>query len=68
MKNKKWFFISAALKQFSGSMPVEKACKEIYDYSKHTSTCTFKNSRILPRRYRNQIDKKLDKIMQKLAS
>lgn len=69
--------VTAALKQLGGSMPVEKACKEIYDgifssdfmiIPSTQARVLAKISRILPRLYRNQIDKKLDKIMQKLAS
>ncbi len=69
--------VTAALKQLGGSMPVEKACQEIYDGifssqfmiipSTQTRILT-KLSRILPDLYRKQIDKKLDKIIQKLAS
>ena len=69
--------VTAALKQLGGSMPVEKACQEIYDgiFSSEfmiipgTQTRILtKLSRILPDLYRNQIDKKLDKIIQKLFS
>ena len=69
--------ITAALKQLGGSMPVDKACKEIYEgiFSSEfmiipgTQTRILtKLSRILPDLYRNQIDKKLDKILQKFSS
>ncbi|OTG81545.1 SDR family NAD(P)-dependent oxidoreductase [Acinetobacter sp. ANC 4648] len=69
--------ITAALKQLGGSMPVDTACKEIYQaiFSSEfmiipgTQTRILtKISRVLPDLYRNQIDKKLDKIMQKFAS
>lgn len=69
--------ITAALKQLGGSMPVEKACQEIYDgiFSSQfiiipgTQTRIItKLSRILPDLYRNQIDKKLDKIFKKIAA
>lgn len=69
--------VTAALKQLGGSMPVEKACQEIYDgiFSSQfmiipgtQARILAKLSRVLPDLYRNQIDKKLDKIIQKLAS
>ena len=69
--------VTAALKQLGGSMPVEKACKEIYQgifsndfvvISGAQARILAKISRLLPDTYRNQIDKKLDKIIQRLAS
>lgn len=69
--------ITLALKQLSGTMPVDKACKEIYagifssEFMIVPSTqakLLAKVSRILPKLTREQIDKKLDKIMQKFAS
>lgn len=69
--------ITAALKQLGGSMPVEKACKEIYQgiFSKDfliipgtQARILTKLSRVLPDTYRNQIDKKLDQILEKFAS
>lgn len=67
--------ITAALKQLGGSMPVNIACKEIYQgifTSKFivipgTQTRILaKISRIFPHFYRRQIDKKLDGIFKKL--
>ncbi|MEG2357402.1 SDR family NAD(P)-dependent oxidoreductase [Acinetobacter sp.] len=64
--------VTAALKQLGGSMPVEKACKEIYDgiFSSEfmiipgtQARILAKISRVLPDVYRSQIDKKLDKII-----
>ena len=64
--------VTAALKQLGGSMPVEKACKEIYDgiFSSEfmiipgtQARILAKISRVLPAVYRSQIDKKLDKII-----
>lgn len=58
-------------------MLVCKACKEINDDIFHLNVSLFqahkhlffaKISHILPHLYLDQIDKKLDKIMQKLAS
>lgn len=69
--------ITAALKQLGGSMPVDRACKEIYEgiftsefmiIPGTQARVLAKLSRVLPNLYRNQIDKKLDKIIQKLAS
>ncbi|MEG0481822.1 MAG: SDR family NAD(P)-dependent oxidoreductase [Acinetobacter sp.] len=69
--------ITAALKQLGGSMSVEKACKEIYagifssEFMIIPSTqakILTKLSRVLPNFYRDQIDKKVDKIIQKFAS
>lgn len=69
--------ITAALKQLGGSMPVEKACKEIYEgiftsefmiIPGTQARVLAKLSRVLPDFYRSQIDKKLDKIIKKLAS
>ena len=69
--------ITAALKQLGGSMPVEKACKEIYQgiFSKDfliipgtQARILTKLSRVLPDTYRSQIDKKLDQILEKFAS
>ncbi|WP_010111106.1 SDR family NAD(P)-dependent oxidoreductase [Acinetobacter sp. P8-3-8] len=69
--------VTAALKQLGGSMPVEKACKEIYAgiFSSEfmiipsaQARILTKLSRVLPDLYRSQIDKKLDKIIQKFAS
>ncbi|MHA3891609.1 SDR family NAD(P)-dependent oxidoreductase [Acinetobacter sp. GXMZU3951] len=69
--------VTAALKQLGGSMPVEKACKEIYEgiFSSEfmiipgtQARILAKLSRVLPDLYRNQIDKKLDKIIQRFAS
>ncbi|MEF9958152.1 MAG: SDR family NAD(P)-dependent oxidoreductase [Acinetobacter sp.] len=69
--------ITAALKQLGGSMSVEKACKEIYagifssQFMIIPSTqakILTKLSRVLPNLYRDQIDKKVDKIIQKFAS
>jgi len=69
--------ITAALKQLGGSMPVDKACKEIYQgiFSSEfmiipgtQARILAKLSRVLPDVYRNQIDKKLDKIIERFAS
>lgn len=69
--------ITAALKQLGGSMPVDKACKEIYEgiftsefmiIPGTQARVLAKLSRVLPDFYRGQIDKKLDKIIKKLAS
>ena len=69
--------ITVALKQLGGSLPLEKACKDIYNgimsnqfmIIPSTQARILANvSRLLPNVYRSQIDKKLDKIMQKLAS
>ena len=69
--------ITAALKQLGGSMPVEKACQEIYEgiFSSEfmiipstQARILAKISRILPNIYRDQIDKKLDKIFKKFAA
>lgn len=69
--------VTAALKQLGGSMPVDKACKEIYTgiFSSEfmiipgtQARILAKISRVIPDVYRSQIDKKLDKIFQKLAS
>ena len=69
--------VTAALKQLGGSMPVDKACKEIYAgiFSSEfiiipgtQARVLAKLSRVLPNVYRAQIDKKLDKIIRKLAS
>ena len=69
--------ITAALKQLGGSLPVDKACKEIYEgiFSSEFMTIPStqarilaKNSRVLPNIYRDQIDKKLDKIFKKFAA
>lgn len=69
--------ITTALKQLGGSLPLEKACREIYNGIMSTQFMIIpsaqarilaKISRILPDVYRSQIDKKLDKIIQKLAS
>lgn len=69
--------ITAALKQIGGSMPVEKACKEIYQgiFSKNfviipgtQARILAKLSRVLPDTYRSQIDKKLDQILERFAS
>ena len=64
--------VTAALKQLGGSMPVEKACKEIYA-GIHSAEFLIipgtqariltKISRVLPGLYRGQIDKQLDKII-----
>lgn len=67
--------ITAALKQLGGSMPVEKACAEIYDGILSSQFMIIpgtqarilaKISRVLPDVYRGQIDKKLDKIISRL--
>lgn len=69
--------VTAALKQLGGSMSVDTACKEIYqgiissDFMIIPGTQTrilTKLSRLLPAIYRNQIDKKLDKILKKFAA
>lgn len=70
--------VTAALKQLGGgTMPVDKACQEIYNgiFSNEFMVIIgtqlrilTKLSRVLPDLYRNQIDKKLDKIIQKFAS
>lgn len=69
--------VTAALKQLGGSMSIEKACQEIYSgiFSSQfmiipgsQARILAKLSRVLPDLYRNQIDKKLDKIMRNLAS
>ena len=69
--------ITTAFKQIGGSMPVEKACKEIY-LGIHSNDFVIipgtqarilaRISQLLPATYRSQIDKKLDQILQKLAS
>ncbi|MEG0348807.1 MAG: SDR family NAD(P)-dependent oxidoreductase [Acinetobacter sp.] len=69
--------ITLALKQLSGAMPVDKACKEIYagicssQFMIVPSTqakVLAKVSRVLPKLLRDHLDKKLDQIIQKLAS
>ncbi len=70
--------VTAALKQLGGgTMPVDKACKEIYEgiFSNEFMVIIgtqlrilTKISRILPDTYRGQIDKKLDQIMKKFSS
>ena len=69
--------VTAALKQLGGSMPVEKACQEIYNgiFSSQfmiipgtQARILAKLSRVLPDLYRNQIDKKLDKIIRTLRA
>ena len=69
--------VTAALKQLGGSMPVEKACQEIYNgiFSSQfmiipsaQARILAKISRVLPDLYRNQIDKKLDKIIRTLRA
>ena len=69
--------VTAALKQLGGSMPVEKACQEIYN-GIFTSQFMIipgaqlriltKISRVIPDVYRSQIDKKLDKILNNLRA
>ncbi|MEJ5037070.1 SDR family NAD(P)-dependent oxidoreductase [Acinetobacter johnsonii] len=70
--------VTAALKQLGGgTMPVDKACQEIYNgiFSNEFMVIIgtqlrilTKLSRVLPDLYRSQIDKKLDKIIKKFAS
>ena len=69
--------VTAALKQLGGSLPLEKACQEIYSgiFSSQfmiipstQSRILAKLSRVLPDLYRNQIDKKLDKILSNLRA
>ena len=69
--------ITAELKQIGGNISVEEACKEIYDGIFSSEFIVIPNtqariltkvSRLLPSFYRKQIDKKLDKIIRKLAS
>ena len=57
-------------------MPVDKACKEIYEGIFSNDFMVIigaqlriltKLSRVLPDLYRSQIDKKLDKIIQKFS-
>lgn len=70
--------VTAALKQLGGgTMSVDKACQEIYNgiFSNEFMVIIgtqlrilTRLSRVLPDTYRSQIDKKLDKIMKKLAS
>ncbi|UOG19514.1 SDR family NAD(P)-dependent oxidoreductase [Acinetobacter sp. PK01] len=70
--------VTAALKQLGGgTMPVDKACKEIYEGIFANEFMIIvgtqlriltKLSRILPDTYRGQIDKKLDQIIKKFAS
>jgi len=69
--------ITAALKQLGGSMSVHTACKEIYQGilsnkfmiipSVQTRILT-KISSLLPNVYRKQLDRKLDQIIERLAS
>ena len=69
--------VTAALKQLGGgTMPVDKACKEIYEGIFSNDFMVIigaqlriltKLSRVLPDLYRSQIDKKLDKIIQKFS-
>ena len=69
--------ITAALKQLGGSMSVHTACKEIYQGilsnkfmiipSAQTRILT-KISYLLPNIYRKQLDRKLDQIIERLAS
>jgi len=65
--------ITAQLKQLGGSMPVTKACQEIYDGIQTSQFMIMpgtqariltKIARVLPDLYRGQIDKKLDKIIE----
>ncbi len=70
--------VTAALKQLGGgTMPVDKACQEIYNGIFTNEFMVIigtqlriltKLSRVLPDLYRSQIDKKLDKIIKKFAS
>ena len=69
--------VTAALKQLGGSLPLEKACQEIYSgiFSSQfmiipstQARILAKLSRVLPDLYRNQIDKKLDKIIRTLRA
>ncbi len=70
--------VTAALKQLGGgTMPVDKACKEIYEGIFANEFMIIvgtqlriltKLSRILPDTYHGQIDKKLDQIIKKFAS
>ena len=69
--------VTAALKQLGGSMPLDKASKEIYngilssDFMIIPGTqvrLLIKVSRLLPNTFRGQIDKKLDKILSNLRA
>ncbi|OHC24353.1 MAG: short-chain dehydrogenase [Pseudomonadales bacterium RIFCSPHIGHO2_12_FULL_40_16] len=69
--------VTAALKQLGGSMPVEKACQEIYSGIFSSQFMIIpgaqlriltKISRVIPDVYRGQIDKKLDKILSNLRA
>lgn len=69
--------ITTALKQLGGSLPLEKACTDIYNGIMSTQFMIIpstqariltKISRLLPSVYRSQVDKKLDKIIKRLAS
>ncbi len=69
--------VTAALKQLGGSMPLDKASKEIYngilssDFMIILGTqvrLLIKVSRLLPNTFRGQIDKKLDKILSNLRA
>ncbi len=69
--------VTAALKQLDGSLPLEKACQEIYNgiFSSQfmiipstQARILAKLSRVLPDLYRNQINKKLDKIIRTLRA
>ncbi|MEG0342437.1 MAG: SDR family NAD(P)-dependent oxidoreductase [Acinetobacter sp.] len=69
--------ITLAMKQLGGSIPVDKACKDIYagifssEFMIVPSTqakVLAKISRVLPKLLRDQLDKRLDKIIEKLAS
>lgn len=68
--------ITAQLKQLGGSMPVTKACQEIYDGIQTSQFMIMpgtqariltKLARMLPDFYRGQIDKKLDKIIEQYS-
>jgi len=69
--------VTAALKQLGGSMPVAKACQEIYSGIFSSQFMIIpgaqlriltKISRVIPDVYRGQIDKKLDKIIRTLRA